>query len=74
MILHSECVYDADNHYIDLVINPAQFYIDKPGHHVSFVLEIMESSCDMEEQVTRVYLRRDDLERIIKDLTKLLDG
>lgn len=71
MILHTECVYDVDNHYINLEIEPANWYSHAPR---AFILKILETSDEFKEKKTRVYLRRDDLESIIKDLTKLLEA
>lgn len=70
MILHSECVYDVDNHYINLEIEPANWYSHAPR---AFILKVLETSDEFKEKKTKVYLRRDELERIIKDLTTMLD-
>ena len=65
--LYSECVYDVDNHFVDLEIRPSY-----SGQ--TFVLSLRDSSLakDTDSEI-RMFLSNDALKSIIDRLTEVLE-
>lgn len=67
MNIYSQCVYDADNHYVNLDIRPVY-----DGE--AFMLTLIETSNDRESDTEiEMYLTKEDLKTVINRLTKVLD-
>ena len=66
-VIFSQCVFDVDNHYVDLTLNPT------PDSR-AFTLTMFDSSNDSASNIEiKLHLTRVDLRTVINRLTNILD-
>ena len=66
-VIFSQCIYDADNKYADLILRPT-------SDNSRFILIMSEISGDKEcECEIKLHLTRVDLRTVIDRLTNILD-
>ncbi len=67
--IFSQCVYDADNRFVDLTLRPAAVYSG------AFMLTMTDTSNDAEmDMMIELYLTEENLKKVIERLTKVLEN
>ncbi len=67
--IFSQCVYDADNRFVDLTLRPAAVYSG------AFMLTMTDTSNDAEmDMMIELYLTEENLKKVIDRLTKVLEN
>ena len=67
--IFQQCVYDADNRFVDLTLRPAAVYSG------AFMLTMTDTSNDAEmDMLIELYLTEEDLKKVIERLTKVLEN
>ena len=67
--IFQQCVYDADNRFVDLTLRPAAVYSG------AFMLTMTDTSNDAEmDMMIELYLTEENLKKVIERLTKVLEN
>jgi hypothetical protein len=67
--IFQQCVYDADNRYVDLTLRPDATYSR------AFMLTMTDTSNDAEmDMLIELYLTEENLKKVIERLTKVLEN
>lgn len=67
-VIFSQCVFDADNRYVDLTLRPTADNSD------AFMLTMTDTADVWDDTEIELYLTRDDLIAVICRLTKVLEN
>jgi cyclopropane fatty-acyl-phospholipid synthase-like methyltransferase len=66
--IFQQCVYDADNRFVDLTLRPDATYSR------AFMLTMTDTSNNAEmDMLIELYLTEEDLKKVIERLTKVLE-
>ena len=67
--IFQQCVYDADNRFVDLTLRPDATYSR------AFMLTMTDTSNNAEmDMLIELYLTEEDLKKVIERLTKVLEN
>ena len=67
--IFQQCVYDADNRFVDLTLRPAAVYSG------AFMLTMTDTSNNAEmDMMIELYLTEENLKTVIERLTKVLEN
>ncbi len=67
--IFQQCVYDADNRFVDLTLRPAAVYSG------AFMLTMTDTSNNAEmDMMIELYLTEENLKKVIERLTKVLEN
>ncbi len=67
--IFQQCVYDADNRYVDLTLRPDTAYSR------AFTLTMTDTSNNAEmDMMIELYLTEENLKKVIERLTKVLEN
>ncbi len=67
--IFQQCVYDADNRFVDLTLRPAGL------NSRAFTLTMTDTSNDAEmDMMIELYLTEENLKKVIDRLTKVLEN
>ena len=67
--IFQQCVYDADNRFVDLTLRPAAV------NSRAFTLTMTDTSNDSEmDMMIELYLTEENLKKVIDRLTKVLEN